>query len=315
MHNNHIYQQRTPNAATAAQDIQAMLKLLLARPQARQNDYPGRSDLLELWGLAETQANTRLWETTFGELVGFGIVTPSSGSLLFEVRYNDKDFNDYIQVSAAVLAWCAQQIRDAGGTSVHITSLGDNQARLSLLAEHGFVRKPEEVYHFRRVLAGVNAPPIPASQFPTGFTVQHLMGEDDVEQAVTLHRAAYGTENMTVDYRLSMMRVPDYDPELDLIAVAPDGQWVAFCIASIDDEENAQTGEQIGWLGVVGTHPAFQGRGLARALMLTAMKKLKGRGMELAGLGTMSTNVAMRHSAESVGFEIAARTIRFYKEL
>jgi hypothetical protein len=47
------------------------------------------------------------------------------------------------------------------------------------------------------------------------------------------HRAAFGTEYLTVEERLATMREPEYDPELDLLAVAPDGRLAAYCMCFI----------------------------------------------------------------------------------
>jgi ribosomal protein S18 acetylase RimI-like enzyme len=116
---------------------------------------------------------------------------------------------------------------------------------------------------------------------------------------------------MTVEYRLAMMRVPDYEPELDLIAVAPDGRFAAFCVCHISREENALTGRNEGYTDPVGTHPAFQRQGLARALLLTGLHLLKQRGMDRAILGTWGENIAMQRTAASVGFRVESTTIFF----
>ena len=42
--------------------------------------------------------------------------------------------------------------------------------------------------------------------------------------AAVLHRAAFGTEYMTIENRRAMMSGPEYDPEGDLVVVAPDGR-------------------------------------------------------------------------------------------
>lgn len=116
------------------------------------------------------------------------------------------------------------------------------------------------------------------------------------------------TENMTAAYRLAMMRVPDYDPMLDLIVVAPDGQWVAFCLAWFSQADNQHASQPIGWLDPIGTRPDFQHRGLAKALLLTGLALLKERGMTLASTNAASNNVAMQRAAASVGFRVKAQT-------
>jgi len=76
--------------------------------------------------------------------------------------------------------------------------------------------------------------PISEYAFPPGFFLRHVEGEHEVESLVTLHRAAFGTENMTVEQRLAIMHAPQYERELDFVAVAPNGELSAFCICGFD---------------------------------------------------------------------------------
>jgi len=165
-----------------------------------------------------------------------------------------------------------------------------------------------------RPLNGDNEP-IPAPQVPAGFVVRHVAGGHEVEPLVALHRAAHGTDNLTVKDRLTWMRMPEYEPELDLIAVAPDGTFAAYCMCSISQEENARTGRNEGYADQVATHPAFQRQGLARALLLTGLHLLKQRGVDTAVLGTSSENTAMQQTATSVGFRVQSTKIWFAKQV
>lgn len=98
------------------------------------------------------------------------------------------------------------------------------------------------------------------------------------------------------------MRTPEYNPELDLVAVAPDGALAAYCFCQISQQANARTGRNEGYTDPIVTHPRFQRRGLARALLLTGLRRLKQKGVEFAALGTSSENIAMQRTATSVGF-------------
>ena len=82
---------------------------------------------------------------------------------------------------------------------------------------------------------------------------------------------------------------------------------------SISREQNRRSGRNEGSTDPVATHPHFQRLGLARALLLTGLHKLKQRGMQTAVLGTSSENTAMQRAAQSVGFEVTATTLWFAK--
>jgi len=111
-----------------------------------------------------------------------------------------------------------------------------------------------------------------------------------------------------------MMRAPEHDAELDLIAIAPNGTFAAYCMCSISEEENALTGRNEGYTDPVATHPAFQRRGLARALLLTGFRLLKQRGVDTAVLSTSSENTAMQRAAALVGFRVQSK-IWFVKQV
>jgi len=63
------------------------------------------------------------------------------------------------------------------------------------------------------------------------------------------------------------------------------------------------------------THPDFQRRGLARALLLTGLEKLRKRGMNTAVLHTSSRNTAMLKTAQSVGYRVGWAKLWFAKPI
>ena len=292
-------------------DLQVMTDLLLAaRPAERIADYPSILDLQELFSRSGTHANMRLWEDDDGRLVGFAIVDLRQSSLHFEVVPQANGSN----IATLIIAWGMERVQDAGrqpGESVELRTScrGCYTERLALLERHGFVREEQCTLHMVRPLDEA----IPTPQVPTGFAIRQVAGEHEAEALVALHRAAFGTENMTVEDRLSWMRVPEYDPELDLVAVAPDGTLAAYAFCSLSQEENAISGRRDGYTDPLATHPAFQRRGLARALLLTGFGLLKQRGVETARLSTGSWNTAMQETARSVGFRVDSTTAFFAK--
>jgi len=144
--------------------------------------------------------------------------------------------------------------------------------------------------------------PIPTPRLPAGFAIRHVAGEHEVEALVALHRAAFGTENLTVEDRLSWMRTPD-------------GALAAYCMCHISHEENARSGRSEGYTDPIATHPAFQLRGLARALLLTGLDLLRQCRVKTAVLGTSSDNIAMQRTALSVGFCVQMTKLWFAKPL
>jgi mycothiol synthase len=125
-----------------------------------------------------------------------------------------------------------------------------------------------------------------------------------------LHRAAFGTDHMSLEYRLAMMSTPQYIRELDLVAVAPNDELAAFCVCGFDDPAR-----KIGYTDPVGTHPTYQRRGLGRALISAGLLTLKNAGANTVRLGTSSDNIAMQKLAAGAGFMCVSEKLWFSKDV
>lgn len=302
----------TRQAYRGPQDLPTMIRLLIeSRPAERITDYPSLVDLQEILAGPQAQANTTVWQDARGQCVGFAIVDDSN-NLLFEIAPGQAGSG----LESQMIAWGVDCLRRAkpgegGALTLDATCRDDDTARVALLERHGFERQAVRSVRMARPLDEAISSP----QLPPGFVIRPVAGEAEVESLVALHRAAFGTENLSVEDRLSWMRTSEYDPALDLVAVAPDGQLAAYCLCQISREENARTGRNEGYTDPLATHPAFQRRGLARALLLTGLALLKQRGIETAVLGTSSDNLAMQQTAMSVGFRVTLTKLWFAKPL
>lgn len=290
------------------QDQDLVLDFVRAvRPLARYHDYPNLVDLEELLPLAEIQARIRLWLDQAENLVAFAFVDPFD-NLWFEVE-PARETALGAEIVAFGIEGRRSGLEDGETGSLETNCAADNTPRREFLLSQGFLPLSEETLLLERSLRD----PIPAPQLPPGFQIRPVAGEGEAEAVATLHRAAFGTDYMTTENRLALMRTSEYDPEMDLVAVAPDGQLAAYLMGSIASAENERTGQKVGSTDPIATHPNFQRLGLARALLLTGLQMLKERGMELARLGTSSENPAMQTAAEAVGFVVTSRNIWFQK--
>ncbi len=179
--------------------------------------------------------------------------------------------------------------------------------QLQILEEHGFVRSEVRTLKYNRELDET----LPEFPLPAGFTIRPVLGESEVDALVELHRAAFGTKNMTVEERLAIMRTSDYDPALDLLVISPSKELAAFCICTITKEN----GQIISYTDPIGTHPKYQKLGLARALVAYALHLLKNRGAVKTLLGTSSENLAMQKLAELLGFRVFREDIWLTRNL
>ena len=298
----------TSRAYSGTKHLQSMLDLLVAvRPVDRITDYPSILDLREAFALTPVQDKTRLWFDVQERLVGFAFVDPYNN-----LRFEFDQRATHPDIESDIVAWGVACVRRAIKKSAESLTLDascrdDDAERIALLERHGFVM--QEIRSLR-MLRSLDEP-IPTPQVHAGWNIRHVTGEHEAEALVALHRAAHGAENMTVEERLAMMGVPEYDSELDLLATAPDGRFAAYCMCSISPEENQRTGRNEGYTDPIATHPDFRRRGLARALLLTGFHKLKQRGIDVAVLGTSSKNIAMQRTAQAVGFRMHSTKLWF----
>jgi ribosomal protein S18 acetylase RimI-like enzyme len=297
-------------------DLQAIIDLLaVSRPASRQSQHPSASSLAEMLSVPAHRAGVRLWRDADGRLAGYALVDVRYCNLYWDIHPGATGLG----LVRDSIAWASQYLpqgRRAWGLSTEDLTLdascrSDDHERIALLESHGFRALPDRSLHLRRRLAE----PIPIPQLPPGFSIRPAAGEQEVDALVDLHRAALATENLSVDDRLSWMRTPDYDPNLDLVAVAPDGRLAAYCFCGIDREGNAGTGRNEGFTDPVATHPDFQRLGLATALLLHGMRLLRDQGVDWAVLGTLNDNIAMQRTAQAVGFQVAWESQWFSRPL
>ena len=181
-----------------------------------------------------------------------------------------------------------------------------NTHRQEVLARNGFVQQSERILLFSRELTGSNEYPV----FPPGYSWRTVLPGDAVESLVDLHRAAFGTEKMTVELRQAIMNAPQYEMDLDLLALAPDGSLAGFCICSVNEDNKSS-----GHTDPIGIQPLHQSRGLAKALVTVGINLLAKKGVKTVRLGTSSKNTSMQQLARSLNFSCYSEKMWFSKNV
>jgi mycothiol synthase len=284
-------------------DFQTILNLLnKIRPASHANDFPVKVNIEENLAVEEIRAITRLWFDD-SQPIGWAYVDDLH-NLHWEL---EKQYTE--PVGAEMVAWgmdCIRKTLAAGETSTLDASCREDfTERVDFLSQHGFRQTEVVTVHMKRNLSE----PIPKFELPQGFQIRSVKGIEEAESIASTHRAAFGTEYMTTENRLIIMNTSEYDPLLDLVVVAPDGTIAAYCTCSVNQQNKE------GWTDPIATHPNYQRKGLAKALLLKGMQMLKECGMESAKLGTSGDNIAMQKTAESVGFILEHKMLWFEKAI
>ena len=134
------------------------------------------------------------------------------------------------------------------------------------------------------------------------------MTADDLVRRVAVHQAAWpGTRVTEQSYRAVMAAWP-YRPDLDLVAVAPDGSFAASCLSWLDEANG------VGLIEPVGTDARFRRLGLARAVCLAALRALRAVGAREAVVYPViggSAHPGALALYRAMGFAGYARSVEF----
>ena len=149
----------------------------------------------------------------------------------------------------------------------------DDDLRQEILVRRGFtkVEHRHAVEHqHRRSLDGpvAEVPPTP------GYTVRSLGEIEELPSRSWASWRAFHPDAPDEDYEgwdwyLNIQRQPLYRRDLDIVAVAPDGEIAAFCTIWYDDCTRTAMIEP------VGTVPEHQRRGLSRAILTEGLRRVQ----------------------------------------
>jgi ribosomal protein S18 acetylase RimI-like enzyme len=105
----------------------------------------------------------------------------------------------------------------------------------------------------------------------------------------------------------SFMRLPGYDHQLDVVAIAPDGVIAAYVNGWIDPVN------RIGDLGPVGARPGYRRQGLTRAVLLECLRRMQNMGMNRVSVSTGVSNEPALKLYESIGFKLENKYLEYVK--
>ncbi len=105
------------------------------------------------------------------------------------------------------------------------------------------------------------------------------------------------------------MRSPAYNPHLDIIADAGDGQIGAFCIVWLDHIN------KVGLFEPVGTIPEFRRKGLGKAVLIEGMQRMREQGIKSAIVTVNEDDPEAIIFYASTGFKVAFKLGIYDKEV
>lgn len=234
-----------------------------------------------------------LWRNTQGELVGFVMTYPGVNGFDMVVHHAHRAGDLEADMIAHSIEQCRIQMekRDQKveiGTDVDAC----DSIRIDVLTNAGFEKRDHLYWLTERDLSL----PIPDPVLPQGYTIRSAAGIHEAQKLIDVHSSGFGS-NWTLAQYERVMTSPGYSTERELVVVAPDGQFAAFCIIWLDDIN------KIGYFEPVGVHKAFHRKGLGTALMRYGMQVMVAQGMALATVLHGVDNLASTGLYASLGFK------------
>ncbi len=267
--------------------IRQFLRDVYVRNGRREHSWlPQRLDYWRFFGMPVLKDGTLetdvfLWEAPDGELAAV-LNSESRGWAYLEVdpRFRTTALEDEM-VSVA-----EEKLRTIGtrtGRPVLVVVAQDaDTMRTALLAGRGYERMADwqECPRARDLSL-----PIPAAPLPMGYTIRAMLPTDDDarKRNEASWRAFHPDEPADTGFDGSSYRhiacEPLYRRDLDLVAEAPDGEIASFATVWYDDALRVCTFEP------VGTAPAHQRKGLAKAVLAEGMRRAWAMGAQTASVG------------------------------
>lgn len=255
----------------------------------------------EAWG-----ERIRVWEADDG-IVAYGWLS-GTGELDWHQR---ADLQPGVRAAIVdeTLGWAEERTRAAGGAgavaggeqgpgggALTTWAMDSDEPLGALLRGRGYEPAPEPTYtHWYQRLDARPAPPEPV--LPAGYRIRSTVLPDDLERRVEVHRSAFAPSRMTVEKYARLPSMPHYDPARDLVVEAPDGSFAAFTLVWWDPLAG------IGEFEPVGTHADHRRLGLARAVSLAGLARLRDLGAIDALVFSACANAASEALYASAGFE------------
>jgi mycothiol synthase len=239
-----------------------------------------------LGGLVPLDAAVRLWKNEH-EIIGFAVAQPDSA------RFDAFLHPDYrgSDLEREIVNWADTTVGRSVKTVSANVYAGD-KTRLQILLEMGFEKDATYLCITQRsLLDQIDAPAI-----PDGYVIRPSTGVNEAAALQQLHQVIWEWQPER-SYRDEVMLKPGYNYKQELLALTSDGVPAAHTIYWCDSIN------KLGYFEPVGTHPDFQRKGLARALMNHAMRLMREHSMERVRVCFNFQNEVAKNLYTSLGFQ------------
>ncbi|MGD8625312.1 MAG: GNAT family N-acetyltransferase [Anaerolineae bacterium] len=226
-------------------------------------------------------ASTGLWQDQAGQVVGVVNIEHADRGHRGWGEAFVQHHPDYDALLPEMLDFAEDNLRDRARNRLFVPVYDHDEALLALLQARGY-RRNDDYTLWDSVFTIEGA--LPDVTLPGGYRLQSMADDNDLDR----RRKAFGLGFDHADPRdwpsllscQELQHAPDYRHDLDLHVVAADGEFVSFCIAWWDERNRLAS------LEPVGTVAEHRRKGLARAVVLEAIRRVAALGAEQVFVGS-----------------------------
>jgi GNAT superfamily N-acetyltransferase len=225
--------------------------------------------------------STGVWDNDVGDVVGVANIEHADRNHRGWGEAFLQRHPDYNSLLPEMLDFAEAHLRNEERNLLFAPIYDYDEALLALVRARGYRRNEEyTLWDSAFTVRG----DLPDHTLPEGYRLQSMADENDLDG----RRKAFGLGFNHPDPRdwpsllayQGLQEAPDYRRELDLYVVAPDGEFASFCIAWWDERN------RIASLEPVGTVPEHRRKGLARTVVLEAIRRVAALGVEEVLVGS-----------------------------
>jgi GNAT superfamily N-acetyltransferase len=211
--------------------------------------------------------NARLWRDEGGRMAGISVSEYGKNSIHMQVHPECQGI-ERVMISWIIDVWAKNKAQ------LEMYVFTSDQPRKEILAEFGF-EDDSEAGWMREYDLGKALDDVPLAP---GFRIERLSENGNYESLLNAVNAAFNRpRKLTMQWlETKLFMAPSLSEEWQFSAVAPDGEHASFCFAWIDREN------RIAEIDPIGTDPKYQKKGLAKAVVVECLRRLRDEGIRLA---------------------------------
>ncbi|HEX5267504.1 MAG TPA: mycothiol synthase [Acidimicrobiales bacterium] len=264
---------------------------------ARHDDHPALGD--HQWvdlvhGGRQGFAGLVAWETGHDHPTGYAQVTKGPETWALEYVVDPHHRNDQRTVARAILKAALGLVAQEGGGHVHMWVPRAVEADDELARSFGLERG-RELLQMRR--------PLPLPPEEKGVDTRAFVPGRDEEPWLEVNNRAFSWHPEQGGWDVQTLRDREgeawFDPAGFLLHER-DGRLAGFCWTKIHSDRNPPLGE----IYVIAVDPDFQGLRLGRALVVSGLRYLEGRGLETGMLYVDGGNTPAVGLYKDMGFTV-----------